>query len=55
VTPLDYIEAHPVWTCILLAVSGNALAAVVRAAVEPLRSWKRPGDCPRCDGTGRDP
>jgi hypothetical protein len=55
VSPLDFAGAHPWTSLVLVLVLGRAVAGIVAAAVAPLQSWRRPGDCPRCRGTGRDP
>jgi hypothetical protein len=54
-TVLEFAAAHPWWSAVFVILTGNAVAGVVRAAVDPLRTWRRPGDCPRCHGTGREP
>ena len=54
-TVLDFAAAHPVWSLLFILASGMAGSFVVGAAVEPLKTWRRPGDCPRFHGTGRDP
>jgi hypothetical protein len=47
--------AHPVWSVVFILAVGFAVATMVGAAVKPLETWRRPGDCPRCRGTGREP
>ncbi len=54
-TPLGFIEAHPLWTCVLLFVAGIAGGELLAAPVRAWRKWQRPRDCPRCHGTGREP
>lgn len=54
-TPLAFVELHPVWTAILLLVGGAAVGEALAAPVRAWRKWRRPGDCPRCHGTGREP
>lgn len=54
-TLLESVYTHPVWTVVLLLAAGRAVAFIVEAAVEPFRAWRKPGDCPRCEGTGREP
>lgn len=54
-TLLDFMQAHPVWSVVFILAGGMAGSWMVGAAVEPLKTWRRPGDCPRCGGTGREP
>lgn len=50
---LDFAAAHPFLATALVLAIGRAAAGCVAAAVEPLKSWRKPNDCPRCNGTGR--
>lgn len=53
-TAADFLAAHPVVSLLMFPAAGYGLSLAVAAAVEPFRTWRRPGDCPRCGGTGRD-
>jgi hypothetical protein len=55
VTVLAFAYDHWALSSLFILVAGMALSSVVGAAVEPLKTWRRPGDCPRCGGTGREP
>jgi hypothetical protein len=58
-TLLQFLTDHPGLALFvggpLILVTGFALSGVVAAPVEAWRKWHRPGDCPRCHGTGREP
>ncbi len=54
-TALEFVAANPVTAAGLLAV---VLLLAPRFITAPLRLfivWRKPGDCPRCNGTGREP
>jgi hypothetical protein len=51
----EFAAAHPWWSVAFLVVAWRGVSWVMAAAVEPLKSWRRPNDCPRCNGTGRLP
>lgn len=52
---LAWLAEHYVLAVVYMLAGGLSLSLVVRAAVKPLETWRRPGDCPRCRGTGREP
>jgi len=52
---LVFLADHWLVSLLLILAAGKAVAGVVAAAVAPLHTWRRPCDCPRCGGTGRDP
>lgn len=54
-TALDFLAAHPFIACALILASGSALGSALAAPAKALAAWRRPGDCPRCNGSGREP
>lgn len=54
-TLLELVAQHPGFALLALVVLGWSAGRVVEKAVEPFKARKRPADCPRCFGTGRDP
>lgn len=54
-TALEWMAAHPWLSLGLVIVGGWSVGGALAAPVTAWRKWKRPGDCPRCHGTGREP
>lgn len=52
---VDFAAAHPVVAVFLVLAAGWAGGELLSAPVTAWRKWHRPGDCPRCHGTGREP
>jgi hypothetical protein len=55
VTLLDFMAAHPLASVGIVLAAGYAVGGALAAPVTAWRKFHRPGDCPRCGGTGREP
>lgn len=52
---LEALTFHPWLVPACLVASGLAFRLAVTAPLKIYVNFRRPGDCPRCNGTGREP
>jgi hypothetical protein len=52
---MNAIWEHPWATVSFILAAGYAVGQALASPIKVWVNFRRPGDCPRCNGTGREP